>query len=53
MPPVVALGDVNVDVIAHFAAFPSQGQDAFAQASAIHCGGSAANTAITLARPGI
>jgi ribokinase len=50
---VVALGDVNVDVIAHFATFPTEGKDAFARTSAVQCGGSAANAAIALARLGI
>jgi ribokinase len=53
MPDVVALGDVNVDIIAHFAAFPGKGQDALTDKTEIHCGGSAANTAMTLARMGI
>jgi ribokinase len=53
MPQVVALGDVNVDIIAHFSAYPAKGDDALASATEIHCGGSAANTAISLARMGI
>ncbi len=53
MPDVVALGDVNVDVIAHFASYPAKGQDALADATEFHCGGSAANTAIALARMGL
>jgi ribokinase len=53
MPEVIALGDVNVDVIAHFPTFPTPGEDAFASASTLHCGGSAANTAVGLARMGI
>jgi ribokinase len=53
MTDVVALGDVNVDIIAHFAGFPAKGEDALASATEIHCGGSAANTAIALARIGI
>ncbi len=53
MPDVVALGDVNVDIIAHFASYPAKGQDALATATEFRCGGSAANTAIALARMGL
>jgi ribokinase len=53
MPDVVALGDVNVDIVAHFASYPAKGQDALADATEFHCGGSAANTAIALARMGL
>jgi ribokinase len=49
MSDVVALGDVNVDIIAHYAAFPEEGIDAFAYSTEIHCGGSAANAAMALA----
>lgn len=52
MADVVALGDVNVDIIAHFAEFPAKGEDALASLTEIHCGGSAANTAMALARMG-
>jgi sugar/nucleoside kinase (ribokinase family) len=53
MPQVVVLGDVNVDVIAHYPRFPVQGRDAFATAAEFHCGGAAANTAIALAGLGV
>jgi ribokinase len=53
MPDVVALGDVNVDIIAHLASYPAKGEDALADATEFHCGGSAANTAIALARMGL
>ncbi len=53
MPQVIALGDVNVDIIAHFSFYPAQGEDALAHSTEIHCGGSAANTAMVLARMGI
>lgn len=53
MLDVVALGDVNVDVIAHFKDFPVKGDDALATFTEIHCGGSAANTAMALARMGL
>ena len=52
MPEIVALGDVNVDIIAHFASYPGKGQDALAYSTEFHCGGSAANTAMALARMG-
>jgi ribokinase len=53
MPDIVALGDVNVDIIAHFASYPDKGQDALAYSTEFHCGGSAANTAMALARMGL
>jgi ribokinase len=53
MLDVIALGDLNVDIIAHFAHYPSKGGDALAYSTEIHCGGSAANAAITLARLGV
>lgn len=53
MPEVVVLGDVNVDIIAHFAEYPAKGEDALASWTEMHCGGSAANTAMALARMGI
>jgi sugar/nucleoside kinase (ribokinase family) len=53
MPEVVALGDINVDIIAQFDRYPAKGEDALASATEIHCGGSAANAAMTLARIGI
>lgn len=52
-PEVLALGDINVDIIAHLARYPAKGEDAFADSSEIHFGGSAANTAMALSRMGI
>jgi ribokinase len=52
MPDVVALGDLNVDIIAQFPSYPAEGQDALATSTEFHCGGSAANTAMALARMG-
>jgi ribokinase len=52
MPDVVALGDVNIDIVAQFPAYPAEGQDALATSTEFHCGGSAANTAMALARMG-
>jgi ribokinase len=53
MADVVVLGDANVDIIAHFAVFPEKGGDGLASSTEIHCGGSAANTALALARLGV
>jgi ribokinase len=53
MPEVVALGDINVDIIAHFPSYPAKGQDALASSTEFHCGGSAANTARALAWMGL
>ena len=53
MPEVIALGDINVDIIAHFPSYPAQGGDALASSSEFHCGGSAANTARALAWMGL
>lgn len=49
MVDVLALGDVNVDVIADYDAFPPPGGDALASSAGLHCGGSAANLARILA----
>lgn len=53
MPDVIAIGDVNVDIIAHFSSYPARGEDALAHLTEFHCGGSAANTAMALARMGV
>ena len=53
MLDAIALGDINVDVIAHFARYPDKGEDALAYSTEIHCGGSAANTVVALSRMGI
>ncbi len=53
MTDVIALGDVNVDIIAQFSTYPVKGEDALAHSTEFHCGGSAANTAMVLARMGI
>jgi ribokinase len=52
MPDVVSLGDVNIDIIARFPSYPAEGQDALATSMEFHCGGSAANSAMALARMG-
>ena len=53
MVDVVALGDLNVDIIAQFDGYPAEGEDALAHTTEVHCGGSAANTAMMLSRIGI
>jgi ribokinase len=51
-PDIVALGDVNVDIVARFPNYPAKGENVVALSSEFHCGGSAANTAVALARMG-
>lgn len=53
MPEVVALGDINVDVIIRVAEFPRPGGDAMAEGAVMLPGGSAANTACALAALGV
>lgn len=53
MPQVVTLGDINVDLIAHIPRYPRKGDDGLAERLTAHSGGSAANTAIVLARFGV
>ena len=53
MPQVVTLGDINVDLIAHIPRYPRKGGDGLAERMTIRGGGSAANTAIALARFGV
>lgn len=52
-PEVLAFGDINVDIVVHLARYPAKGEDALADSSEIHFGGSAANTAVALSRMGI
>ena len=53
MPQVIALGDINLDIVAHIARYPQPGGDGLARQSYLRAGGSAANTALTLVRCGI
>lgn len=53
MPQVIALGDINLDIIAYVARYPRPGGDGLASRSCLRPGGSAANTALTLACCGI
>ena len=53
MPQVITLGDINLDIIAHIARYPQPGGDGLASQAHLCPGGSAANTALTLARCGV
>lgn len=53
MPQVIALGDINVDVVAHISCYPQPGGDGVAHQAHLYSGGSAANTVLVLARCGI
>ncbi len=53
MSRVIALGDINVDIIAHIPSYPRPGGDGVARQARLYSGGSAANTALVLARCGI
>lgn len=52
MPVVASFGDVNVDLIVSVDRHPPPGQESFAEDAAMGLGGSAANTAVALARLG-
>lgn len=49
MKKVIALGDVNLDVVLHLPEFPREGSDYAADPVTYHTGGSAANTCMALA----
>ncbi len=53
MPQVVALGDINIDVISHIHHYPQKGGEGLAEEGHVYCGGSAANTAVVLGRFGV
>jgi ribokinase len=53
MLQVVTIGDINIDVIAHVPGYPQKGGEGLAEQGHVYCGGSAANTAIVLARFGV
>jgi len=53
VPQVITLGDINLDIVAHVVRYPQPGGDGLASRSCLRPGGSAANTALTLARCGI
>jgi ribokinase len=50
MPDIIVIGDINVDLIFNIPAYPTPGTEAIATTIEMHTGGSAVNTAITLAR---
>ncbi len=50
---IIVLGDVNVDLVMPIARYPLPGQEATSRELVSRCGGSAANTAIVLARLGL
>ncbi|MFQ5613819.1 MAG: carbohydrate kinase family protein [Anaerolineae bacterium] len=52
MPDVVLLGDINIDMVAQIPGYPVPGGEGVANSVKMHTGGSAVNTAITLARLG-
>lgn len=53
MPQVIALGDINLDIMAYIPRYPSCGDDGLAGRASVQSGGSAANTAIVLAQLGV
>ncbi len=53
MADVVAIGDVNVDLMMALDRYPSPGECAISQASTWQVGGSASNTAIVLSQLGV
>ncbi|MGA7271829.1 MAG: carbohydrate kinase family protein, partial [Acidimicrobiia bacterium] len=50
---VAALGDINIDLVLEIDRYPSPGEEAFARGRQTRLGGSATNTAVTLARLGL
>lgn len=53
MATVLTLGDLNVDILAFAGAYPAKGGDGLMESAQIHVGGSAASTAMALARLGV
>src|SRR5262245_21554651 len=52
-PVIVALGDVNADVIGRSAGWPRPGEECLADRLEMHCGGVGANCALALRQWGI
>lgn len=50
---IAALGDINIDLVLEVDRYPSPGDEAFARGRQTSLGGSATNTAVTLARLGL
>jgi ribokinase len=53
MVAVLTLGDLNLDIVAYTDSYPAKGGDWLTESAEIHVGGSAANTAMALARLGV
>ncbi len=53
VPEVVALGDINLDLIVKVAGLPQPGGEAMGERAVMSLGGSAANTAVALAALGV
>ncbi|RLC82522.1 MAG: hypothetical protein DRI61_02060 [Chloroflexi bacterium] len=53
MACVLTVGDINIDIVALLDQYPPKGGDALAKRGELHIGGSAANTALVLARFGL
>ena len=52
-PAIVAIGDINVDMLGRVKSWPKPGQDCLAPQLEMHCGGVGANSSLALARWGI
>lgn len=50
---VLAVGDINVDIIAPIPFYPLKGREGVTDRAEVHLGGSATNTAVVLARFGV
>lgn len=50
---IASLGDINIDLVVEIDRYPSNGDEAFARGQQTRLGGSATNTAVTLARLGL
>lgn len=53
MPSVLTVGDINADIMAAIPYYPEKGGEGLSEKAELHAGGSAANTALVLARFGV
>ena len=53
MPSVLTVGDINADIVAVIPHYPEKGGEGLSEKGEMHGGGSAANTAIVVARFGV
>jgi len=53
MPSVLTVGDINADIMATLSHYPEKGGEGLSEKAELHAGGSAANTAMMLARFGV